>query len=197
MKLTQFCRSFWLGACVLSIAALSSPPSVLAQGGSMRETSSASTRATRSSLNAIDQQFVQKAAQSDMTEIKTSQLALQRSRNSQVKQFAQMMIRDHTQSSSKLKPLAARKGVMLPTTLGAANTALVTQLTKLSGTQFDQAYMNGQAKAHAKTEAIYQKELKQGRDSDVKAFATQILPIVAEHYKMAENILAGHQAMTR
>lgn len=44
---------------------------------------------------------------------------------------------------------------------------------------------------------IYQKELKQGRDSDVKAFATQILPIVAEHYKMAENILAGHQAMTR
>lgn len=197
MKSTQLCRSFWLGACVFSIAALSSPPSVLAQGGSMRESSSASTRTTRSSLNALDQQFVQKAAQSDMTEIKTSQLALQRSRNSQVKQFAQMMIQQHTQSSSKLKPLAAQKGVTLPTSLGADNTALMTQLTNLSGTQFDQAYMNGQAKAHTKTEAIYQKELQQGRDTGVKAFATQILPIVAEHRKMAENILAGHQAMTR
>lgn len=107
MKSTQLCRSFWLGACVFSIAALSSPPSVLAQGGSMQESSPASTRATRSSLSAIGQQFVQKAAQSDITEIKTSQLALQRSHNPQVKQFAQMMIREHTQSSSKLKPLAA------------------------------------------------------------------------------------------
>ena len=195
MKSTQLCQSFWLGACMLGIAALSSPPSVLAQGGPMRETPM--MRNTQSSLNAIDQQFVKKAAQSDMTEIKTSQLALQRSRNPQVRQFAQMMIQQHTQSSSKLKPLADQKGVMLPTGLGAENTALVNQLTKLSGTQFDQAYMRGQAKAHAKTEVVYQQELQRGQDTGVKAFASQILPIVVEHRKMAENILAGHQAMNR
>ncbi len=189
MQPVQFRRSFWLTTCVLSLAALSSPHS-LAQSGSMSG-SAPSTQRTNSSPSNVDRQFVMKAAQSDMTEIKTSQLALQRSQNSKVRQFAQMMVQQHTQSSSKLKPIAAQKGVTLPTSLGTSNTALLTQLTKLSGTQFDQAYMKGQAQAHQKTEALYQKELQQGQDSDVKSFASQILPIVTEHRQMADSILAG------
>jgi putative membrane protein len=144
-----------------------------------------------SSLNAADRQFMVKAAQSDMTEIQTSQLALKRSQNSQVRQFAQEMIQQHTQSSNKLKPLAARKGVTLPKTLGAENQALLTQLTKLSGTQFDQAYMKGQTQAHTKTQATYQTVLQQGQDPEVKAFASQVLPVVTAHLRMAQNMVAG------
>ncbi|XGV97759.1 MAG: DUF4142 domain-containing protein [Leptolyngbya sp. BL-A-14] len=145
----------------------------------------------RASLNAVDRQFMAKAAQSDMTEIKTSQLALKRSQNPQVRQFAQEMIQQHTQSSSKLKPLAAQKGVALPKSLGTENQALLTQLTKLSGTQFDQAYMSGQTKAHAKTQSVYQNELQQGQDTDVKAFASQVLPVVTAHLRMAQSMVAG------
>ena len=145
----------------------------------------------RASLNAIDRQFMAKAAQSDMTEIQTSQLALKRSQNQQVRQFAQEMIQQHTQSSNKLKPLAAQKGVALPKSLGADNQALLTQLTRLSGTQFDQAYMSGQARAHAKTQSFYQSELQQGQDTDVKSFASQVLPIVTAHLRMAQNMVAG------
>ncbi len=162
------------------------------QDGSMQNGSTPMQSGNRrASLNAVDRQFMMKAAQSDMTEIQTSQLALKRSQNSQVRQYAQEMIQQHTQSSSKLKPLAAEKGVALPKTLGAENQALLTQLTKLSGTQFDQAYMNGQIKAHAKTQAAYQNELKQGQDTDVKAFASQVLPIVAGHLRMAQSMVAG------
>jgi putative membrane protein len=143
------------------------------------------------SLNAVDRQFITKAAQSDMTEIQTSQLALKRSQNPQVRQFAQEMIQQHTQSSNKLKPLASQKSVGLPTSLGAENQALLTQLTKLSGTKFDQAYMSGQAKAHAKTQAVYQNEVKQGQDTDVKAFARQVLPVVTAHLRMAQGMVAG------
>ena len=143
------------------------------------------------SLNAMDRQFMAKAAQSDMTEIQTSQLALKRSQNAQVRQFAQEMIQQHTQSSNKLKPLAAQKRVTLPKSLGAENQALLTQLTKLSGAQFDQAYMSGQAKAHAKTQTVYQTELKQGQDMDVKAFASQVLPVVSAHLRMAQSMVAG------
>jgi putative membrane protein len=160
------------------------------QGGSMQQ--SPMQGGNRSaSLNAVDRQFMAKAAQSDMTEIQTSQLALKRSQNPQVKQFAQEMIQQHTQSSRKLKPLAAQKGVTLPKSLGAENQALLTQLTKLSGTQFDQAYMSGQAKAHAKTQAVYQTELKQGQDTSVKAFASQVLPVVTAHLRMAQSMVAG------
>jgi putative membrane protein len=159
------------------------------QGDSMQQSAPNSSR-SNSSLSAVDRQFMMKAAQSDMTEIKTSQLALSRSKNPQVRQFAQQMIQQHTQSSSKLKPLAAQKGVTLPKDLGE-NQALLTQLTKLSGTQFDQAYMGGQVKAHSKTQALYQKELQQGKDPAVKAFASQILPVVTAHLNMAQNMVAG------
>lgn len=162
------------------------------QGGSMQnESAPMQSGNRRTSLNAYDRQFIVKAAQSDMTEIQTSQLALKRSQNQQVRQYAQEMIQQHNQSSNKLKPLAAQKGVTLPKTLGAENQALLTQLTKLSGTQFDKAYMSGQAKAHAKTQATYQNELKQGQDTDVKAFAGQVLPIVAAHLRMAQSMVAG------
>lgn len=160
------------------------------QGGSMKQSPMQGGNRS-SSLNAIDRQFLAKAAQSDMTEIQTSQLALKRSQNSQVRQFSQEMIQEHTQSSSKLKPLAARKGVTLPKTLGAENQALLTQLTKLSGTQFDQAYMKGQTQAHTKTQAAYQTVLQQGQDSDVKAFANEVLPVVTAHLRMAQNMVAG------
>ncbi|MBC7972692.1 MAG: DUF4142 domain-containing protein [Verrucomicrobia bacterium] len=145
----------------------------------------------KASLNAVDRQFVMKAAQSDMTEIQTSQLALKRSQNPQVRQYAQEMIREHTKSSNKLKPLVSKKGVTLPTSLGAENQALLTKLMKLSGAQFDQAYMSGQAKAHAKTQAVYQTELKQGQDTDVKAFASEVLPVVTAHLRMAQSMVAG------
>jgi putative membrane protein len=160
-----------------------------AQDGSMQQSTPNSSN-RNSSLSAVDRQFMMKAAQSDMTEIRTSQLALSRSQNPQVRQFAQQMIQHHTQSSSKLKPLAAQKGVTLPKDLGE-NQALLTQLTKLSGTQFDQAYLSGQVKAHSKTQALYQKELQQGKDPAVKAFASQVLPVVTAHLRMAQNMVAG------
>lgn len=171
------------------------------QGGSMNNEpmqSGSTQRSTpagaTSSLNAIDRQFIVKAAQSDMTEIKTSQLALKRSQNAQVRQYAQMMIQQHTQSSNKLKPIAAQKGVTLPKDLGAENQALLNQLTRLSGARFDQAYMSGQAKAHAKTQALYQKELKQGQEPNVRAFANEVLPIVTAHLDMARNMVAGNNS---
>ncbi|XHX76830.1 MAG: DUF4142 domain-containing protein [Stenomitos frigidus ULC029] len=182
-------------ACILSLAAVSSTLSVSAQSSAMPDGSMQPSPMQggnqRSSLNAVDRQFVVKAAQSDMTEIQTSQLALKRSQNPQVRRFAQQMITHHMQSSNKLKPLAVQKGIALATSIGAENQAMLTQLIKLSGTKFDQAYMSGQAKAHAKTQALYQSELKKGQDADVKAFANQGLPIVTAHLRMAQNMVAG------
>lgn len=145
----------------------------------------------RSSLSAIDRQFIIRAAQSDMTEIRTSRLALQRSQNTQVRQYAQHMINQHTQSSNQLKPIAQKKGVTLPKSIGAPNQALYTQLSKLSGSQFDQAYMKGQLAAHTRTEAEYRREVQQGSDPAVKAFASKVLPIVAEHRQMAQGMVAN------
>lgn len=67
---------------------------------------------------------------------------------------------------------------------------LIFILKTLSGKQFDRAYMSGQTKAHAKTQALYQNQLKQGQNSELKAFANEILPVVTSHLQMAQSMTA-------
>jgi putative membrane protein len=110
-----------------------------------------------------------------------------------VRNFAQEMIRDHTNSTKQLKQIAQRKGFTLPKDVGADNQPLVTQLKNISGSQFNRAYMEGQVQAHSKTQAEYQKYIQQGQDQDLQAFANKISPIVAEHLQMAQKDTAQLQ----
>lgn len=148
-----------------------------------------STR-TGDSLTTLDRQFMLQAAHSDQTEIQTSRLALQKSRSQAVRSFAQRMIQEHTKSTQQLKQIAQQKGVTLPTDVGAENQPLLSQLKKLSGTAFDQAYMTGQVQAHNKTEQRFKAYLRQGQDPQLKTFASRIEPIVAEHLQMARSMVA-------
>lgn len=116
------------------------------------------------------------------------QLALKSSQNPQVLQFAREMIQAHTESTSKLKPIANQLGLALPKSLGAENQALVNQLKTLSGTSFDRAYMNGQINGHTKTQAAFETELQQGLNPQLKAFANEILPMVSMHLQMAKSL---------
>ncbi|MGI8503684.1 MAG: DUF4142 domain-containing protein [Hassallia sp.] len=165
-----------------------SKQSILAQTSSPGDTMSAPN--SNPSTSSLDTEFITKAAQSDMTEIQTSKLALQKSKNKSVRDYAQMMIKQHTESSKELKPIAQSKKVTLPTTIGPENTALLTSLKKVSGSKFDQAYLEGQVQAHTKTQAEYQKYLDQGQDPQLKAFATKISPLVAQHLQMAQKMVA-------
>ncbi|MBW4570507.1 MAG: DUF4142 domain-containing protein [Tolypothrix carrinoi HA7290-LM1] len=173
------------------IAQMSSPGGTMsAPTRNSSPNSNPSTRNSSPSTTNLDTDFITKAAQSDMTEIQTSKLALQKSRNKSVRDFAQMMIQHHTESSEELKPIAQSKRVPLPTNMGPENTALLESLKKVNGQKFDQAYMQGQVQAHTKTQAEYQKYLDQGQDPQLRAFATKILPLVAEHREMAQKMVA-------
>ena len=152
--------------------------------------STPSTTNSNASLSALDKEFMTKAAQSDTTEIQTSQLALKKSKDQAVKDFAQRMIQDHTDSTQQLKQIASAKGFTLPKGVGSENKPLLTKLQQTNGKSFDRAYMQGQLQAHTKTQAEYQKYIKQGQDPDLQAFAQKISPIVAEHKQMAQKIIA-------
>ncbi|MDF5718788.1 MAG: DUF4142 domain-containing protein [Rhizonema sp. NSF051] len=148
------------------------------------------TTNSNSSLNALDKEFMTKAAQSDTTEIQTSQLALKKSKDQAVKDFAQQMIQAHTNSTQELTQIAGTKGFTLPKGVGSENKPLLTKLQQTNGKSFDRAYMQGQLQAHTKTLAEYQKYIKQGQDPDLQAFAKKIAPVVAEHKQMAQKTIA-------
>ncbi len=145
-------------------------------------------------VSAVDAKFMVSAAQSDMTEIKTSQLALDKSQNEAVRKYAEEMIAEHTKSSSELKPLADRKSVTLPANLNPKQQALYNKLSGLSGEAFDKAYLQGQTVAHADTAALFKNYLRTGKDAEAKQFARKVMPVVQGHLADARELSAGRVA---
>ena len=139
-----------------------------------------------SQLSASDKAFMDKAAQGGMAEIELGQLATQKGRSEQVKQFGQKMVDDHTKANDQLKQVASQEGVTLPTGLDAKDEATKDKLSKLSGTQFDKAYMKDMVNDHKEDVAEFQKEAQNGKDPAVKNFAQQTLPVLQEHLQMAQ-----------
>ena len=58
----------------------------------------------------------------------------------------------------------------------------------MSGDAFDQAYMQDMLKDHKTDIAAFEKESMNGKDPDVKQFATQTLPTLKDHLKQAESV---------
>jgi putative membrane protein len=150
-------------------------------------------------LSARDTQFMMRAHQGNMAEVELSRLALEprRGASTRVRQYAEMMIRDHTQADTRLLQLGQQKGFTVPPgqDLDAEHRQIRDQLARLSGTRFDQAYMSAMHRDHVKTVALFQQEAQRGEDRDVRAFATQLLPALRQHLQMARAITdgRGHQ----
>lgn len=147
------------------------------------------TEQNRANASQSDRDFMVRAAQGNMAEIRLSQLALQRASSDEVKNYAQQMIQEHTQANRQLMTIASRKGVTLPTNIDAQHRQIEAQLRQLSGARFDQAYMRAMESDHAATVALFQRQTQQGRDRDVTAFATTLLPRIQQHYTMASNMV--------
>jgi putative membrane protein len=175
---------------LISISALIGLPAMAQNRQDMMSPTQDSMSDSMSSLSEIDRDFMTKAARSDMTEIKTSQLALQRSQNQEVRDYAQQMIQQHTNSSKELTQIAQSKGVTLPKDMGSKNKPLMDKLEKLSGAEFDRVYMQGQVKAHQKTLNEYQSYLQNGKDNQLIAFANKVAPLVSQHLDMAQSMVA-------
>jgi putative membrane protein len=135
--------------------------------------------------------FYIRAAQSDMLEIMSSNLALQKSQNEEVRRFAQMMIDDHTRTSNELKTLAASKNVTLPTTMSNKQQSAMDKLNRAAaGADFDREYMKMQVKAHEDAVKLFQRQANEDEadEADAKAFAAKTLPALQTHLATARTL---------
>jgi putative membrane protein len=131
---------------------------------------------------------MKEAAMGGMEEVELGQLAAQKASSPEVKNFGQHMVDDHSKANDQLKQLAAQKGVTLPTSMSASQKQEMNRLSKLSGAAFDSAYVSMMVKDHKKDVAEFQKESKNGKDSDVKSWASTTLPTLEDHLKMVQDI---------
>ncbi|HEY8558997.1 MAG TPA: DUF4142 domain-containing protein [Pyrinomonadaceae bacterium] len=143
----------------------------------------------------IQDSFMAKAAQSSMAEVMLSNIALQKSQNEQVRNYAQQMVTDHTAANAELSSLAASKNVTLPTQPDAKHQSAANKLNGMSGTDFDKAYMKQMVKDHQDAVKLFSRESERGADADTKAFAAKMLPALQGHLQMAQTINGSVKGM--
>jgi putative membrane protein len=135
----------------------------------------------------VDQPFVQAAAEGDLYELTSSQLA-QQSSSEAVQTFAQRMIDDHTMTAERLTELAEGIGIPLPTMPGAAQQVMIAQLMQLQGPEFDRAYAQQQVLAHQTALSLFETAAAAAQDEQLRAFAQETLPALQEHLTMAQEM---------
>ncbi|MFC6592669.1 DUF4142 domain-containing protein [Deinococcus lacus] len=140
-------------------------------------------------VTAADTCFAQQVAMSDMFEIRSSELALQRSSNDAVKAFAQQIIKDHTEASAKLKAKASSLNISLPAGLDAAKVADMQALQVKQGMPFDRAYAAVQVNAHVDAINLFESYLAKGSNAELKAHAQETLPHLRHHLEMAHQLV--------
>lgn len=141
-----------------------------------------------STLGDLDQRFVTEAARGGLAEVQLGQLASQNASSDAVREFGQRMVTDHTQANNQLQQIASGKGITLPTDLGTENQAMLDRLSSLTGTEFDRQYMQHMLQDHNEDVSLFQQQSQQGEDADLRAFASQTLPVLQEHLQLAQTI---------
>lgn len=135
-----------------------------------------------------DTDFYKKAAEGGLSEVELGQLAQEKATSPEVKQFAQMMIDDHTAANMKLQKLAATKEISLPTSSSMGQMATKAKLKVLSGDTFDKSYVKSMISDHKEDIAEFRKEAESGQDPDARAFAKATLPTLEKHLKSIESL---------
>jgi putative membrane protein len=152
--------------------------------------SSESGQADPISSSAVSTQtFIQKASQDGTAELQIAGLALQKSQNDEVRDFAVQMQKDHRKAAAELQNLAARKHVPLATALDSRHQVLVDELNAKSGADFDTAYAKDMVNAHHHAVALFDAGTK-SKDPDIAQFAAKTLPTLEGHQGMADGLEA-------
>jgi putative membrane protein len=167
-----------LSATLLSGCDRGSPEANAANAANVAE---APEPAKPAALPVDAQGFVTVLATGDLYELESSRMALQRQTSPGVNEMAQMLQREHTQSSAKLKAAAAQAGLEVPATLDAEKQKLIDDLKAAQGADFDQTFLNQQRLQHAKTLMMIQNYQAVGDNPALKDLAAALQKKIEFH----------------
>lgn len=133
--------------------------------------------------------FVTRAAISDMFEIESSRVAIQRSNNAEIKKFANQMVTDHTATTAKLKSLVASNNLAAPpNALDEPHQKMLADLKSAAADDFDETYLDQQDQAHTATLDLLNGYAAGGENADLKAMAAETAPKVQQHLAMVKQM---------
>lgn len=153
---------------------------------------SASKRAGAKNMqmaNVTPQSFATQAAVLSTAEVELSQLALNNTKNEEIRIFAERMIKDHTAANEKLKKVAAKENLNVPQSLDAEQRSVKQKLASLKDDAFDREYRKEMAKGHDKAVALFEAASQnQQMPEDLRDFAASTLRTLEDHQDDAHDM---------
>jgi putative membrane protein len=133
-------------------------------------------------LSQQDRTFIHEAGAGNLAESELGQLAEQKATTPAIKEFGRWMYTDHELVGLKwLEAILGDEHESFQPTLTAEQTQLKQKLEGLSGTQFDQQYVQHMLQDHEKTVPVFEKEAKEGHNPAIRAYAQDMTPVIEQH----------------
>lgn len=137
--------------------------------------------------------FVEQVTHSSMAEVQLGQMASERAENAEVKQFGQMMVRDHSKASDELKQLLSPYNIPMPTELDDDHRELIEKLRNHRGAEFDREYMAAMVDGHRDMQGLLEDRAEDGRNDPQSHGQTN--PAAAEDTQESVNAALNQWAL--
>jgi putative membrane protein len=147
---------------------------------------------TPASLNAVDFNFVGQANLGAPFQVDSGRLAETKGTNAAIRSYAHLMVTTHIPVVDKLNVILKQKNITPSNTLlHGAYDAMISTLKADRSAAFDRNYVNGQVEYQKGNAALFEQEIQNGTDPDLKEFARQTLPKIVDHLQRAEKLAAA------
>lgn len=188
----HFCRAaLFAGASALALAALPAAAQGSAPATSMPNLTTLG-EAPGGMATTGDGALMSDLAHANIDEIESAKLALARSKNAQVREFAQKMLDEHSAAQAQLETLAKANGVKLPAKTYLMQKSTAAMLKVMRGKAFDKEYIkHGGVNAHKNTLVLLQRVSLEAVDPELKSLGANMRPVVEQHLKMAQQLQAS------
>jgi len=185
----------------------------MASAITVAQQSQSTTSRGSSQISSQDRNFIETTAKDNQKEIEMGQLAEQKASNSMVKSFGQKLVSDHTMSQQELETIASKNGVSIVGHTGTGNTGVgntgnsrstsstsststspgstdpeYQRLSRMSGSEFDRAFVMQMVQDHEKAVSMFQQQLNNTNDPQLKNYINMTLPVLRSHLDQARSL---------
>jgi len=134
--------------------------------------------------------YVMMAGASDLFEIQSSQIALQKSQRADVRSFAQMLIEHHQMTTQQVMAAAQAAGMSPPPPmLMPMQRQMIEQLQAAGPGEFDMVYLRQQVPAHEMALALHSNYARNGDTPSLRTAAAGAVPLVTQHLNQARAMM--------
>src|SRR5215467_10361074 len=150
-----------------------------------RETNTDTGDRTKAVLNDAEKNFLKKAEEVDIRQRNAGRVMLEKSQNKDVKDYAQMLVDDHSKNLRDVVALMNQKGMQQPKDLPEVKHEATDKLSSMSGPALDQEFIRIMVEDHQKDVSEFRNMANTAQDKDVKDYAANTLPVLEKHLQKA------------